>query len=93
MSFHLSNPIMLSVTNKLKIFYSIIRLVVISVVNKFPSVETSTEMFSHYKAVFSNITIFQSHRVEEIFGIYSNMDIPELSFDTPSLPVAKGSSS
>ncbi len=56
------------------------------VMHEFPFLKASTKMFSHYKAMFKNITFFTCHRVKEIIGIYFNMDISCRS-DTPtSLP-------
>lgn len=60
------------IRDKLKILYSIVIFNMVLVVDYFPSMKITTEMFSHYKAMFVNISPAFCHRIEEIIGVKSN---------------------
>lgn len=75
------------IANKLKILYSIICFNVILVVNYFPTVKTSPQMFCHNKAMFKYIALFISHWVKEIFRVNFKGNIATPRSCSPTLPI------
>src|SRR3990167_2118690 len=82
----LSVPI---IRNKLKIFYSIIISNVIFMVDDFPRMKVTPQVFCHNKAMFKNISIFISHREKEIIRVYHNRNVTISQFSSTTFPVPR----
>lgn len=65
---------MFSMAHKLKIFYSIINLIIVNMMDMFFSGKLTTKMFLHYKSMLSNLPTF-----------YSMKNVPITSFCSESM--------
>ena len=86
MSFLCSNLEMVINCCQHKICYSIISLNSIEMVNVFPRLETSTQVFGDYKAMFGYISSNIRHRIKEIIWVNFNPYITVVSLYFATFP-------
>ena len=74
------NSVMLFILNRTQWIFSSF------MVNQFPFMKTSSQMFSHYKAVLKNITLFICHSIKEIISGNPNLNVTTCGNLSATLP-------